>query len=94
LSRRQFFWQRSRRENPVQALSQGENVILGTGPILGYPHEAQPEKMTVSATDVAVEIIGMNKWYGDFHVLRDINLKVMKGNASSSPARLAPANRR
>ncbi len=21
-----------------------------------------------------VEIVGMNKWYGDFHVLRDINL--------------------
>jgi general L-amino acid transport system ATP-binding protein len=40
--------------------------------------DAQP-KLTVSSTDVAVEIIGMNKWYGDFHVLRDINLKVMKG---------------
>ena len=24
-----------------------------------------------------VNIIGLNKWYGDFHVLRDINLKVM-----------------
>jgi general L-amino acid transport system ATP-binding protein len=29
--------------------------------------------------DVAVEITGMNKWYGDFHVLRDINLRVMGG---------------
>ena len=37
------------------------------------------KNMTVSSTDVAVEIIGMNKWYGDFHVLRDINLTVMKG---------------
>ena len=37
------------------------------------------EKMTVSQTEVAVEIIGMNKWYADFHVLRDINLKVMRG---------------
>jgi general L-amino acid transport system ATP-binding protein len=35
--------------------------------------------MSVSATDVAVDIIGMHKWYGDFHVLRDINLRVMKG---------------
>jgi general L-amino acid transport system ATP-binding protein len=26
-----------------------------------------------------VEIIGMHKWYGDFHVLRDINLKVARG---------------
>ncbi len=37
------------------------------------------QKMTVSQTDVAIDIIGMNKWYGDFHVLRDINLKVMRG---------------
>jgi len=35
--------------------------------------------MSVSDTDVAVEIIGMNKWFGEFHVLRDINLKVMRG---------------
>src|SRR5580693_2194245 len=30
-------------------------------------------------SDTAVEIVAMNKWYGDFHVLRDINLKVMRG---------------
>ncbi|MBO0344619.1 amino acid ABC transporter ATP-binding protein [Roseibium sp. CAU 1637] len=35
--------------------------------------------MTISDTEVAVEIKQMNKWYGDFHVLRDINLKVMNG---------------
>ena len=35
--------------------------------------------MTVSDTDVAIEIADMNKWYGDFHVLRNINLKVMRG---------------
>ena len=40
---------------------------------------ATPTKMTVSDTDVAVEIRNMNKWYGDFHVLRDIDLKVMRG---------------
>ena len=40
---------------------------------------AGPSKMTVSETDVAIELIGMNKWYGEFHVLRDINLKVMRG---------------
>ena len=28
---------------------------------------------------VAVEVIGLHKWYGDFHVLRDINLKVARG---------------
>ncbi|KAA0694412.1 amino acid ABC transporter ATP-binding protein [Neorhizobium sp. P12A] len=36
-------------------------------------------KMTVSSTEVAVDMSNVNKWYGDFHVLRDINLKVMKG---------------
>ncbi|EFL90473.1 ABC transporter related protein [Ahrensia sp. R2A130] len=35
--------------------------------------------MSVSDTDVAIEINQMNKWYGDFHVLKDINLKVMQG---------------
>ena len=37
------------------------------------------KKVEISKTDVAVEITSMNKWYGEFHVLRDINLKVMKG---------------
>jgi general L-amino acid transport system ATP-binding protein len=27
----------------------------------------------------AIEIVGMNKWYGQFHVLRDIDLTVYKG---------------
>ena len=31
------------------------------------------------STPVAVDIVKMNKWYGDFHVLRDINLRVMGG---------------
>jgi len=35
--------------------------------------------MTVSETDVAIDIVDMHKWFGDFHVLRDINLRVMKG---------------
>jgi general L-amino acid transport system ATP-binding protein len=30
-------------------------------------------------TPIAVEIADLNKWYGDFHVLRDINLKIMGG---------------
>lgn len=30
-------------------------------------------------TDMAVDLIGVNKWYGDFHVLRDINLQVKGG---------------
>ena len=40
---------------------------------------AQTSQMTVSDTDVAVEMNDVNKWYGEFHVLRDINLKVLRG---------------
>src|SRR5580692_11231599 len=29
--------------------------------------------------EVAVEVVGLHKWYGDFHVLRDINLKIARG---------------
>jgi general L-amino acid transport system ATP-binding protein len=29
--------------------------------------------------ETAIEIVGMHKWYGDFHVLRDINLTVKRG---------------
>jgi len=38
-----------------------------------------PPPLTVSSTDVAVEMVDVNKWYGEFHVLRDINLTVMRG---------------
>jgi len=31
------------------------------------------------AGEVAVEMIGVHKWYGEFHVLRDIDLRVMGG---------------
>ena len=31
------------------------------------------------ATDSIVNVAGLNKWYGDFHVLRDINLDVGRG---------------
>ncbi len=30
-------------------------------------------------TGVAIEMVAVHKWYGDFHVLRDINLRVTKG---------------
>jgi general L-amino acid transport system ATP-binding protein len=30
-------------------------------------------------TETAIEITAMNKWYGQFHVLRDINLTVKRG---------------
>ena len=39
----------------------------------------QTGNLAISETEVAIEIINMHKWYGEFHVLRDINLKVMGG---------------
>ncbi len=38
----------------------------------------QDHEMTISDESV-IEIISMDKWYGDFHVLRDINLDVKRG---------------
>jgi general L-amino acid transport system ATP-binding protein len=35
-------------------------------------------RLTVSE-DVAVQIVDMHKWYGQFHVLKDINLTVYRG---------------
>jgi general L-amino acid transport system ATP-binding protein len=36
-------------------------------------------KPTALTNDIAVDINGMNKWYGEFHVLRDINMRVKRG---------------
>jgi general L-amino acid transport system ATP-binding protein len=35
--------------------------------------------MRTTKNEVAIEIIDLNKWFGAFHVLRDIDLKVMRG---------------
>src|SRR5690242_12080944 len=41
--------------------------------------DASPSlKPTPLKTDTAVEMTGVHKWYGDFHVLRDINLRVSR----------------
>jgi general L-amino acid transport system ATP-binding protein len=36
-------------------------------------------KPTPLKTETAIEMLGVNKWYGEFHVLRDVNLKVTRG---------------
>jgi general L-amino acid transport system ATP-binding protein len=41
-------------------------------------HVPDLSKMHVS-DEVAIQITNMNKWYGEFHVLRDINLTVNRG---------------
>ncbi len=36
-------------------------------------------KTEAEAPKTAIEMVGVNKWYGDFHVLRDVNLAVERG---------------
>jgi len=38
----------------------------------------QNQGMQISE-EVAIQIVGMHKWYGEFHVLKDINLTVQRG---------------
>ncbi len=40
---------------------------------------AQTSAAASAASAPAVEMVGVNKWYGDFHVLKDIDLTVRKG---------------
>src|SRR5713226_2760585 len=35
--------------------------------------------MRTTVNEVAVEIAGLDKWFGKFHVLRGVDLKVMRG---------------
>jgi len=37
------------------------------------------ETQSNTTTDLCIEIRNMNKWYGDFHVLKNINLAVTRG---------------
>ena len=39
---------------------------------------AGPGQTPTVSNEVAIEIVGMNKWFGQFHVLRDIDLTVYK----------------
>ncbi len=40
--------------------------------------QVDPKKLHIS-DEVVIRIVGMNKWYGAFHVLKDINLEVNRG---------------
>ncbi len=40
---------------------------------------AEAVKNVHVSDEIAIQIVAMNKWYGEFHVLRDINLTVYKG---------------
>jgi general L-amino acid transport system ATP-binding protein len=40
---------------------------------------AQAQAAMAPSDDVVIQIVGMHKWYGQFHVLKDINLGVHRG---------------
>ena len=41
--------------------------------------EVTTQRTQVTEQNTLIEIRDLNKWYGQFHVLRDINLTVKKG---------------
>jgi general L-amino acid transport system ATP-binding protein len=41
--------------------------------------QGQDDAGAPAPSEVAVEVLALHKWYGEFHVLRDINLKVTRG---------------
>src|SRR5712692_5096103 len=43
------------------------------------PPRAGAPDIGTTRNPVAIEIVKLSKWFGDFHVLRDIDLKVMRG---------------
>src|SRR5690349_4314167 len=49
------------------------------GPMVQNPVMIAALKPAPMKTGVAVELVGVHKWFGDFHVLRDINLRVTRG---------------
>jgi general L-amino acid transport system ATP-binding protein len=46
---------------------------------LSQVHAVTERTAPGSATAPAIEMVGVNKWYGEFHVLRNINLSVARG---------------
>ena len=38
-----------------------------------------PEKTKTNGSEIMIKIESMHKWFGDFHVLKDINLEVKRG---------------
>ncbi len=43
------------------------------------PGQRDPKGVRTTRHEVAVDIVHLNKWFGKFHVLRDVSLQVMRG---------------
>ena len=52
------------------------------------------ERRRADRAEPIIEMRHVHKWYGEFHVLKDINSRSARASGSSSAARRAPANRR
>src|SRR6201984_1395927 len=50
-----------------------------TPPAGGAVRTSSVPRMQTTKSEGALDISGMHKWFGDFHVLRDINLDVKRG---------------
>ena len=64
-------------------------MTMSAGPPPPYPapqagegKSKYPPPLAGEGREGAVEITGLHKWFGEFHVLADINLKVGRGSAS------------
>src|SRR3981189_2789966 len=56
--------------------------ILGKGEQQGRAGRSAGDvvlDMRTTEHEVAVEIVGLNKWFGQFHAVRDVDLKVVRG---------------
>lgn len=51
-------------------------------------------QITMTPADAMITLENVNKWYGQFHVLKDINLKVKQGKGSSCAVLLDRENQR
>src|ERR1700688_3607967 len=64
-------WTRAEQNHRAQSMEQ--DVEPANDPRGGAADIATPRNA------VAIEIVGLNKWFGAFHVLRDVSLQVMRG---------------
>ena len=61
----------------AKAATRKKTVAKKTASRSGNGQSNGGDEMTVS-DEIAIDITAMHKWYGNFHVLKDINLKVQK----------------
>jgi general L-amino acid transport system ATP-binding protein len=61
-------------------MAETDTEAAKTGAILPPVEDFTVDRSKMSVSDeVAIQISSMNKWFGDFHVLKDINLTVYRG---------------